>query len=77
MTKEKWIELFKLINDRVPNEKEIAEALKKGEFTVEQEDNNVSNGEDVNKDTTAESITNVSSTISDRFGSSIYCRIYH
>ena len=36
MTKEKWIELFKLINDRVPNEKEIAEALKKGEFTVEQ-----------------------------------------
>ena len=64
MTKEKWIELFKLINDRVPNEKEIAEALKKGEFTVEQEDNNVSNGEDVNKDTTAESITNVSSTIS-------------
>lgn len=64
MTKEKWIELFKLINDRVPNEKEITEALKKGEFTVEQEDNNVSNGEDVNKDTTAESITNVSSTIS-------------
>lgn len=64
MTKEKWIELFKLINDRVPNEKEIAEALKKGEFTVEQEDNNVSTGEDVNKDTTAESITNVSSTIS-------------
>lgn len=64
MTKEKWIELFKLINDRVPNEKEIAEALRKGEFTVEHEDYNVIKEKDLKKNTTHKSITSVASTIS-------------
>ena len=49
MTKEKWIELFKIINDRLPNDKEIAEALAKGEFTVEHDYYKVSNEEDVKK----------------------------
>ena len=37
MTKEKWIEFFKVINDRLPNEEELAEAFAKGEFTIEHE----------------------------------------
>ena len=64
MTKEKWIELFKLINDRVPNEKEIAEALVKGEFTVENEDSKVLEEANLRKDTTAKSMNNVVNTIS-------------
>lgn len=64
MTKDKWIELFKIINDRLPNDKEIAEALAKGEFTVEHDYYKVSNEEDVKKDITAESINNIASTLS-------------